>query len=58
MKLAAFLFGTVPLIIQFYAKKYAEDDLTETLNELEQDFGMPRIKTYDFIVGGLNPFLM
>lgn len=51
MKLAAFLFGTIPLVINFYVKKYIEDDKAVTLRDLEGDFGIPRIKSYDFIVG-------
>ncbi|OXA44846.1 Oxygen-dependent choline dehydrogenase [Folsomia candida] len=52
MKLAAFLFGTIPLVINFYVKKYIEDDKAVTLRDLEGDFGIPRIKSYDFIVVG------
>ncbi|ODM88480.1 Oxygen-dependent choline dehydrogenase [Orchesella cincta] len=55
MKLAAFVFGAVPLIIQFYAKKYLEEDKVATLTELENDLNLPRIKEYDFIVVGAGP---
>ncbi len=51
MKLATFIFGAIPLLVQFYANKYQQDDKTKTLEELENDFGLPRIKSYDFIVG-------
>ncbi|XP_021956369.1 glucose dehydrogenase [FAD, quinone] [Folsomia candida] len=52
MKLPAFVFGTVPLMVSFYARKYIEEDKAQTLTELENDFGIPRIKKYDFIVVG------
>lgn len=51
MKLAAFIFSAVPLLVQFYAKKYLEDDKTLALTELGNDFGFPRIKAYDFVIG-------
>lgn len=51
MKLAAFIFGVTPLVINYYAKKYIEDDKEATLTEFENDFGLIRIKSYDFIVG-------
>jgi hypothetical protein len=51
MKVVEFLFQTVPLIIQLYADQYLRDDLANTLRELEEDSNLPRIKTYDFIVG-------
>jgi len=51
MKLAAFVLGAVPILIQFYAKKYLEQDKVATITELENDLNLPRIKEYDFIVG-------
>lgn len=51
MKLSSFVFGAIPLIIQYYAKKYMEDDKTIALQDLENDYGIPRIKSYDFIIG-------
>ncbi|ODM95746.1 Oxygen-dependent choline dehydrogenase [Orchesella cincta] len=52
MKLAAFVLGSIPLIIQFYARKYLEEDKAIVLTELENDLNLPRIKEYDFIVVG------
>ncbi|CAL8130344.1 unnamed protein product [Orchesella dallaii] len=52
MKLAAFILGSIPLLIQFYSKKYLEEDRLSTLTELENDLNLPRIKEYDFIVVG------
>ncbi|ODM87919.1 Oxygen-dependent choline dehydrogenase [Orchesella cincta] len=49
MKLAAFVLGSIPLLIQFYARKYLDEDRINTLNELEKDLNLPRIKEYDFI---------
>ncbi|ODM88481.1 Glucose dehydrogenase [FAD, quinone] [Orchesella cincta] len=55
MKLAAFVLGTVPILIQFYADKYLKEDKALTLTELENDLNLPRIKEYDFIVVGGGP---
>lgn len=51
MKLGAYLLGSMSLMIQQYADKYRTEDLSETLDELENDRGFPNIETYDFIVG-------
>jgi len=51
MKWAAFVFTTVPLLIQFYAKRYQEQDNARALAELEEQHGVPQIKTYDYIIG-------
>lgn len=51
MKLGSFVLSAVALTIQYYAEKYEKDDLARTLEELEGDFGLPRIKVYDYIVG-------
>jgi hypothetical protein len=51
MKLAAFVLTAIPLLIQLYSKKSQEEDYAKTLTELEDEFGVPKIKTYDFIVG-------
>ncbi|ODM95747.1 Oxygen-dependent choline dehydrogenase 1 [Orchesella cincta] len=55
MKLAAFVFGAIPLLIQFYSKKYLQEDKTATLTELENDLNLPRFKEFDFIVVGAGP---
>ncbi|CAL8130340.1 unnamed protein product [Orchesella dallaii] len=52
MKLAAFVLGSIPILIQFYARKYLEEDRVKTLTELDNDLNLPRIKEYDFIVVG------
>lgn len=39
------------LLIQQYVDKYQQDDFHETLDELQLDRGLPRIRNYDFIVG-------
>jgi len=54
MKLAAFVLGSIPILIQFYARKYLEEDRIATITELDGDLNLPRIKEYDFIVGKLN----
>ncbi|CAL8130334.1 unnamed protein product [Orchesella dallaii] len=52
MKLAAFVLGAIPLLIQLYTDQFQEDDKVSTLAELKNDLNLPRIKTYDFIVVG------
>src|SRR5271156_3135322 len=52
MNLAAFILVSVPLAIQFFAKKYHDEDYAITLTDLESDLSVPRIHTYDFIVVG------
>ena len=54
MKVVEFLIQSIPLLISLYAEKYQKDDLELTLNELENDSNVPRIQTYDFIVGKLT----
>jgi hypothetical protein len=51
MRFVEFILQSIPLVISLYAKKYLDDDLAQTLVELENDSSLPRIKTYDFIVG-------
>ncbi|ODM66802.1 Oxygen-dependent choline dehydrogenase, partial [Orchesella cincta] len=55
MKLATFVLGTIPILIQFYYKKYIAEDKALTLTELENDLNLPRIKEYDFIIVGAGP---
>ncbi|CAL8130308.1 unnamed protein product [Orchesella dallaii] len=52
MKLLAFVLGSIPILIQFYAKKGLEEDRASTLTELEGDLNLPNIREYDFIVVG------
>jgi len=54
MNLYSLVMGSIPLLIQLYTDKYRQSDLEVTLNELENDFGLPRPKTYDFIIGMVN----
>jgi hypothetical protein len=50
MKIASILAG-VSLLVQLYNDNYKQADLDKTLKELENDLSLPRIRTYDFIVG-------
>jgi len=54
MKWAAFVFSTLPLLIQRYAERYQQQDNAATLDQLEEEHGVPRIKTYDYIIGMLR----
>lgn len=51
MNLTFFITASIALTIQKYADKYREEDLSKTLADLESDRSLPRIKTYDFIIG-------
>jgi hypothetical protein len=51
MNLVSFVLGSLPLIIRQYADHYKQLDLMSTLTELEGDLSLPRITTYDYIVG-------
>jgi hypothetical protein len=51
MYLSTFVVGSVGLIITLYSNYYQRVDLRKTLQDLERDLSLPRIKTYDFIVG-------
>lgn len=51
MNVADFLLGSIPLLLQFYAELYRETDFKSTMLELESEFNVPVVKTYDFIVG-------
>ena len=52
MKLAKFIFASLPLIVDYYTEKYRQEDYHRTLLELEASLGVPQIQTYDFIVIG------
>ena len=52
MQLATFVFVSLSLSIQYFTQKYRQDDYEKTLRELEPELGVPRIRTYDFIVIG------
>ncbi len=51
MNVADFLLGSIPLLLQFYAEMYRESDYKSTMVELESERNVPKIKSYDFIVG-------
>lgn len=51
MKVAEFLLGSLPLLIQFYADLYRKIDFENTMHELESKLNVPKSKTYDFIIG-------
>jgi len=51
MNLFSFALGSVVLAIKLYADFYEKEDLELTLTELKNDASLPRIKTYDFIIG-------
>lgn len=53
MNIAEFFLGSIPLLLQFYAEMYRETDLQNTMNELETEFNVPKVKNYDFIIGKL-----
>ncbi|ODM87920.1 Oxygen-dependent choline dehydrogenase, partial [Orchesella cincta] len=44
--------GQFPFLFNSNASKYLDEDRINTLNELEKDLSLPRIKEYDFIVVG------
>lgn len=54
MNVADFLLGSIPLLLQLYAETYRETDFKRTMVELESERDVPKIKTYDFIVGKLS----
>ncbi len=51
MNLASFVLSGIPLLIQNYAEEYQKLDYSSTLADLEGDLGLPRVQSYDFIVG-------
>lgn len=51
MNITEFIFGSVPILLQFYAELYRETDFQNTLHELESENNVPITKTYDFIIG-------
>ena len=51
MKLAAFVLGAISFAIRLYTQKQVAENLAVTLAELEGEGGIPKAKTYDFIVG-------
>lgn len=53
-KLSLLVLTSASLMIKQYAEQYRKGDLDMTLTELEPDLSLPRIKTYDFIIGKLN----
>lgn len=53
MNVVDFFLGSIPLLLQFYAETYRETDFKSTLQELDKEFNVPKIKTYDFVIGKL-----
>lgn len=53
MNVVDFFLGSIPLLLQFYAEMYRETDFKNTLLELENEYNVPKIKTYDFVIGKL-----
>lgn len=51
MNIAEFFLGSIPLLLQFYAEMYRETDLKNTMVELESELNVPKVKSYDFIIG-------
>lgn len=51
MNVVDFLLGSIPLLLQFYAEMYRETDFKNTMIELESESNVPKVNTYDFIVG-------
>lgn len=51
MQLVNFILGSFSLLIQQYADYYQEQNLADTLTQLNNDLGLPCIQTYDYIVG-------
>lgn len=51
VNVADFLLSSIPLLLQFYAESYRETDFKNTMVELESQFNVPKVKTYDIIIG-------
>lgn len=51
MNVANFLWESIPLLLQLYANLYLKTDFDKTKVELETEFNVPKIKSFDFIVG-------
>lgn len=51
MNIVDIFLGSIPLLLQFYAEMYRENDLKNTMLELDSEFNVPKIKSYDFIIG-------
>lgn len=58
MNIAEFIFSSIPVLLQFYAESYRETDFKNTMRELENEYNVPKAKTYDFIVGKLNLYFL
>ncbi|ODM86651.1 Glucose dehydrogenase [FAD, quinone] [Orchesella cincta] len=52
MKVAAFVLGTVPLLISYMQENTLKRIKVNTITELENDLNLPKINEYDFIVVG------
>ena len=51
MKLAEFVYHLASTLIPLYAEQYLKEDFARALTESQNEFNVPSIKTYDFIVG-------
>lgn len=49
-----FLLNAIPLLIQLFVENDIKEDLSKTIQEVENDSSLPRIRTYDFIVGNFR----
>lgn len=44
---------TIPVLVNLYAEQYHQDDKTQTMVDLANEFNVPQINVYDFIIGKL-----
>lgn len=42
---------TIPVLVNLYAEKYYQDDKAQSMVELANEFNVPQVKVYDFIIG-------
>lgn len=42
---------TIPVLVNLYAEKYYQDDKIQSMVELADQFNVPQVKVYDFIIG-------
>lgn len=47
---------TIPVLVNLYAGKYHQDDKTQSMVELANEFNVPLTKEYDFIIGEIVEF--
>lgn len=51
MNIVNFLWNSIPLLLQLYADLYLKTDFEKTKAELETEYNVPKIKSFDFIIG-------